>query len=126
MSGLGLAVIGALPAGAARTAGKTNSPAALLTGFDDNTLAANDDGSTGLVTLPFTIDFFGSTFSSLYVNNNGNVTFDEPLGNSRPAGSTPSIARLSPPSGPTSTRPSRAVVWSPTATEPSTGTQRSA
>lgn len=43
-----------------------------------NTLDPNDDGSTDLVNLPFSIDFFGTTYSSLYVNNNGNVTFDGP------------------------------------------------
>ncbi len=44
-----------------------------------NTLAPNDDGSTGLVDIGFTINFFGSDYSQLYVNNNGNVTFTEPL-----------------------------------------------
>lgn len=48
-------------------------------GFNTNALAANDDESTGLVGLGFTIDFFGSEYSQLYVNNNGNVTFDEEL-----------------------------------------------
>ena len=43
------------------------------------TLAANDDGSTGQVDIGFTLSFFGQSFSRLYVNNNGNVTFDEPL-----------------------------------------------
>jgi len=47
--------------------------------FTDNTLAANDDGSTGLVSIGFSIDFFGSTYSNLYVNNNGNVTFTQSL-----------------------------------------------
>ncbi|MDM4763607.1 nidogen-like domain-containing protein [Galbitalea sp. SE-J8] len=40
-----------------------------------NTLQANDDDSTGAVPLGFAIDFYGRQFSSLYVNNNGNVTF---------------------------------------------------
>ena len=48
-------------------------------GCTANTLPANDDGSTAQVTLPFTVDFFGQSFSSLWVNNNGNVTFDAPL-----------------------------------------------
>ena len=48
-------------------------------GFDGNTLAANDDGSTGLVPIGFPVDFFGTTFETLFVNNNGNVTFDFPL-----------------------------------------------
>ncbi|MCW2641263.1 MAG: hypothetical protein JWP76_3569 [Dactylosporangium sp.] len=41
-------------------------------------LPANDDGSTGAVSLPFPASFFGTTYSSLFVNNNGNVTFDGP------------------------------------------------
>ena len=45
-------------------------------GFNSNNLPANDDGSTGLVPIGFTIDFFGSSYNSLYINNNGNVTFD--------------------------------------------------
>jgi hypothetical protein len=48
-------------------------------GCRDNVLPANDDGSTGPVALPFTPNFFGSTYGSLYVNNNGNVTFDGSL-----------------------------------------------
>jgi hypothetical protein len=48
-------------------------------GFEGNTLAPNDDGSTGSVSLPFTENFFGVNRSSLFVNNNGNVTFDSPL-----------------------------------------------
>ena len=43
------------------------------------TLAANDDGSTGNVSLGFNVNFFGREFSSLFVNNNGNVTFDSAL-----------------------------------------------
>lgn len=51
---------------------------AIRTGFDTNsgTLAANDDGSTGLVNLGFNINFFGNNFSQTNVNNNGNITFD--------------------------------------------------
>lgn len=47
--------------------------------FTGNSLAANDDDSTGLVSIGFSVNFFGSTYSNLYVNNNGNVTFDSPL-----------------------------------------------
>ncbi|MBW3084936.1 hypothetical protein KEM60_01127 [Austwickia sp. TVS 96-490-7B] len=49
-----------------------------LAGCTAQTLPRNDDSSTGQVTLPFTANFFGKTYSSLYVNNNGNVTFDSP------------------------------------------------
>lgn len=52
---------------------------AIVPGFDSNTLDANDDGSTGLVDIGFTINFFGIEFEELYINNNGNVTFDNSL-----------------------------------------------
>jgi len=48
-------------------------------GFDQQVLAPNDDGSTGLVPLPFNINFLSNSESALYINNNGNVTFDKPL-----------------------------------------------
>ena len=49
-----------------------------------NTLAANDDGSTGAVSLGFTVNWFGTNYSSVYVNNNGNVTFGAPVGDYTP------------------------------------------
>ncbi len=52
---------------------------AIVPGFDANTLPPNDDGSTGLVALGFTLNFFGIERSEVYVNNNGNLTFDSPL-----------------------------------------------
>ena len=48
-------------------------------GCTDNTLPANDDGSTDAVALPFTVNFLGQSYGSLFINNNGNVTFDGPL-----------------------------------------------
>ncbi|MGQ5489957.1 hypothetical protein ACUH78_14015 [Thauera sp. ZXT1-4] len=61
-----------------------------------NTLAANDDGSTGLVSIGFSLNFYGNAYSSLYVNNNGNTTFTGPLGTYTPFGitgvSTPMLA----------------------------------
>lgn len=36
----------------------------------------NDDGSVGPVGIGFNINFFGTNYSQLYVNNNGNVTFN--------------------------------------------------
>jgi cysteine-rich repeat protein len=50
-----------------------------LAGFSTNTLPANDDGSTGFVPIGSSVNFFGTIYGSLYVNNNGNVTFDLPL-----------------------------------------------
>jgi len=48
-------------------------------GFNQNTLAANDDLSTGLINPGFTMNFFGQIFNDLTVNNNGNVSFNGPL-----------------------------------------------
>ena len=54
------------------------------TGFTTNTLPGNDDGSTGLLNLGFTANFFGNDYTQLYANNNGNVTFNSPLGTYTP------------------------------------------
>ena len=51
----------------------------ILAGFNGNTLAANDDGSTAATDIGFSPNFFGTTYSQLFVNNNGNVTFDQAL-----------------------------------------------
>jgi hypothetical protein len=56
--------------------------------FTDNTLPRNDDGSTGLVNLGFSANFFGSTFTQTFVNNNGNITFNSPLSTFTPFGLT--------------------------------------
>jgi hypothetical protein len=48
-------------------------------GFDQNVLPGNDDGSTGSINLPMSLKFFGTTYSQLFVNNNGNVTFGRSL-----------------------------------------------
>lgn len=52
---------------------------AIEPGFNANTLAPNDDGSDGPVAMGFTVNFFGITRTELWVNNNGNVTFDSSL-----------------------------------------------
>ena len=70
-----LALAAAVLVGGAMVVG-TAIASPVANGFNSTTLPANDDGSSGLVTLPFTIDFFGSNYSGLYVNNNGNVTFN--------------------------------------------------
>lgn len=55
-------------------------------GFDQNSLGRNDDDSSGVVSLPFAANFFGTTYNSLFVNNNGNVTFNSPLDEFTPTG----------------------------------------
>lgn len=48
---------------------------AIVSGFDSYSLAGNDDGSTSALSLPFSLNFYGTSYSSLYLNNNGNLTF---------------------------------------------------
>lgn len=43
-------------------------------------LPATDDGSSGLINLPFTFCLYGNNYNSLYINNNGNVSFGTPYG----------------------------------------------
>ena len=51
-------------------------------------MAPNDDGSTGKIPLglgfPHGLNFFGTTYSDFYINNNGNITFSGPLYNYTP------------------------------------------
>ena len=54
--------------------------------FLQSSIPANDDGSSDLVTLPFTVNFFGRIRTSAYVNNNGNITFDQALPTYTPFG----------------------------------------
>ncbi len=35
----------------------------------------NDDGSSFVITLPFTFNFYGEQYTQLYINNNGNISF---------------------------------------------------
>lgn len=55
-------------------------------GFTTNSLAGNDDESTALIPLGFSANFFGTTYTGAYVNNNGNITFDSPLSDYTPFG----------------------------------------
>lgn len=57
-------------------------------GFAAQSLARNDDGSTGLIQLGFPINFFGRLRTAAYVNNNGNITFDSALADFTPFGLT--------------------------------------
>ena len=65
---------------------RTAPLAAVRAGFNANQLPGNDDGSTGLVPIGFTTNFFGGLYDQLYVNNNGNVTFDGALSTYTPFG----------------------------------------
>jgi Nidogen-like/PEP-CTERM motif len=56
-------------------------------GFNSSTLPANDDGSVaGIVNPGFSMNFFGTTYTGFYINNNGNVTFNSTLSAYTPFG----------------------------------------
>ena len=47
--------------------------------FQASTLGRNDDISSGAVPLGFSVNYFGTTYTNAYVNNNGNITFGGPF-----------------------------------------------
>lgn len=48
----------------------------------DNTytlsMSPNDDGSTNMIALPFTFCLYGDSYTHMYINNNGNISFGTP------------------------------------------------
>jgi Nidogen-like/PEP-CTERM motif len=62
--------------------------------FITNTLPANDDGSTTLVSTGFAFDFNGLMANQVYVNNNGNITFTAPLSQYTPSVLTNNTLRI--------------------------------
>lgn len=88
-------LVTALVGGAAAPPAEAAGPDAVVApGCPMTTLPRTDDDSTGLVPLGFTIDFFGTAYSSLYVNNNGNVTFDAALAEFTPFGLTSTNTKI--------------------------------
>src|SRR5436309_5526134 len=74
-------------------------------GCTETDFGRNDDNSSIQTRLPFEVNFFGRTFSSLFVNNNGNVTFDFPLSTFTPfALSTTGVSIIAPFFGDVDTR----------------------
>lgn len=58
-------------------------------------LPRNDDGSYGPVSLGWNFSLFGTTYNSVYINTNGNITFESSLSQYTPDGfpiGTPMIA----------------------------------
>jgi len=51
---------------------------AIRPGFDQFSLPREDDSPSSDATFPFTMNFFAALYSNAWVNNNGNVTFDNP------------------------------------------------
>ncbi|MBI4184382.1 MAG: tandem-95 repeat protein, partial [Proteobacteria bacterium] len=67
-------------------------------GFGESAVSRNDDGNSGLIDVSSIfsggLNFFGSTFTGLYINTNGNVTFGSPLSTFTPSGITGSSLSL--------------------------------
>ena len=40
----------------------------------------NDDGSSSIVSIPFTFCLYGTNWNNCYINNNGNISFGSPYG----------------------------------------------
>jgi hypothetical protein len=89
----------ASPHGSRQLGVTSQTGSAIVPGFNSETFGPNDDGSypctsqdAGVppdctptqIPLPFPLDFYGTEYSSLYLNNNGNLTFGQPLGEYTP------------------------------------------
>jgi hypothetical protein len=54
-------------------------------GYGVQVMTPNDDGSSSQLNLPFTLNFYGNTFDKFYANNNGNISFNGPIGEYTPS-----------------------------------------
>ena len=54
--------------------------------YTKTSLGRTDDGSSAAVALGFTMNFFGTSYSTIYINNNGNVSFGGAVNAYTPAG----------------------------------------
>ncbi len=69
----------------------------IVPGFNANTLAPTDDGFAGPVNPGFTLHFFNKNYDHLFINNNGNITFDRGSTTFTPSGmSNPSTTVIAP------------------------------
>ena len=55
-------------------------------GFQSSTFPANDDGATGALSIGFAVNFFGTTYTNLFVSNNGYLTFNAGQSTYTPSG----------------------------------------
>ena len=59
-------------------------PRAIRSGFDETVFLPNDDDSTTLIPIGFALNYFDVTRTQCFVNNNGNITFEQALGKFTP------------------------------------------
>jgi hypothetical protein len=55
-------------------------------GFGTLAMTRNDDGSTNAIQLPFEVNLNGNNYTTIYINNNGNITFGGAYGAYTPSG----------------------------------------
>jgi hypothetical protein len=54
----------------------------------------NDDGYSGPINLGFTLNFFGTSYSTFFINNNGNISFGSGIAAYTPSGPTGASAPI--------------------------------
>ncbi|MDO8964862.1 MAG: nidogen-like domain-containing protein [Coriobacteriia bacterium] len=83
---LSLASLVCLLALVAPTLAFAEGPNAIMkpAGYDAMPIARGDDNSVQTVVLPFSMNWFGTTYNRIYINQNGNVTFTGGLGTYTP------------------------------------------
>jgi hypothetical protein len=59
-------------------------------------LPRNDDGSFGPVALGFNFSLFGTIYNQVYINTNGNITFDAPYGEYNASGFPIGVPMIAP------------------------------
>jgi hypothetical protein len=64
-------------------------------GYGEGVVGPCDDCSSGALPLPFSVNFYGITYNSFFVNNNGNITFDSSYSSFQP-NAFPSLPMIAP------------------------------
>lgn len=84
MSGAALSNAMAAPAALTPASVELRSGFGGVAGYGELVMGRNDDGSSNRLDLPFSLNFFGTSYSTFFVNNNGNVSFNSSLGTYTP------------------------------------------
>jgi Nidogen-like len=78
-------------------------------GYGTESVPRNDDQFSNAIPLPFTVNFFGRSFASIFVNNNGSITFND------------GVSQYTPAPFPISAQPMIAPFWADVDTRPDPG-----
>ena len=54
-------------------------------GYGSLAMSRNDDQSSSRLNLPFGLNFYGTNYNNFFINNNGNITFNGPVGTYTPS-----------------------------------------